>query len=211
MNTLYLKNVSKSFRDNVVLENINLKLNQGEIVGVVGENGCGKSVLMKLMVGLMKPTEGEVYYNQTLLGKDIDFLPSVGAIINKPGFFDEFDGLTNLKMIRDIKNIISDKEVLAYFHKVGLNDLHKHVKDYSTGMKQRLAIAQAIMEDPEVLILDEFSSGLDEEGLRMIYGILREEKAKGKIIFISSHIKEDISSLCDRTYRLRNCNLESLI
>ena len=210
MNQLFLKNVGKSFKDNVVLEDVNLELNQAEIVGVIGENGSGKSVLMKLMTGLMKPTVGEVYYNQKRLGKDFDFLPSVGAIINKPGFFDEFDGITNLKMIRDIKNVITDKEVIDCFNKVGLNDQHKKVKDYSTGMKQRLAIAQAIMENPDVLILDEFSSGLDEEGLEMIYSILRDEKKKSKIIFISSHIKNDIRALCDRTYRLKDSHLEIL-
>lgn len=207
MNELKLINVCKNFGKKEVLKDISLNIRSHQVIGLVGENGCGKTVLMKIMIGLMKASKGQVIYNDKLLKKDMDYLPSVGFIIENPCFLNELNGYENLKLLADIRKKISDKEILAWLEKVGLKDINYKVDDYSLGMKQRLALAQALMEDEEVLILDEPTNSLDEKSVELFHQLIKEEKDKGKIIIISSHNKYDIEKLSDEVYRIRQGNL----
>lgn len=207
MNELKLINVCKNFGKKEVLKDISLNIRSHQVIGLVGENGCGKTVLMKIMIGLMKASKGQVIYNDKLLKKDMDYLPSVGFIIENPCFFNELNGYENLKLLADIRKKISDKEILAWLEKVGLKDINYKVDDYSLGMKQRLALAQALMEDEQVLILDEPTNSLDEKSVELFHQLIKEEKDKGKIIIISSHNKYDIEKLSDEVYRIRQGNL----
>lgn len=207
MNELKLINVCKNFGKKEVLKDISLNIRSHQVIGLVGENGCGKTVLMKIMIGLMKASKGQVIYNDKLLKKDMDYLPSVGFIIENPCFFNELNGYENLKLLADIRKKISDKEILVWLEKVGLNDINYKVDDYSLGMKQRLALAQALMEDEQVLILDEPTNSLDEKSVELFHQLIKEEKDKGKIIIISSHNKYDIEKLSDEVYRIRQGNL----
>lgn len=207
MNELKLINVCKNFGKKEVLKDISLNIRSHQVIGLVGENGCGKTVLMKIMIGLMKASKGQVIYNDKLLKKDMDYLPSVGFIIENPCFLNELNGYENLKLLADIRKKISDKEILAWLEKVGLNDINYKVDDYSLGMKQRLALAQALMEDEQVLILDEPTNSLDEKSVELFHQLIKEEKDKGKIIIISSHNKYDIEKLSDEVYRIRQGNL----
>ena len=207
MNELKLINVCKNFGKKEVLKDISLNIRSHQVIGLVGENGCGKTVLMKIMIGLMKASKGQVIYNDKLLKKDMDYLPSVGFIIENPCFLNELNGYENLKLLADIRKKISDKEILAWLEKVGLKDINYKVDDYSLGMKQRLALAQALMEDEQVLILDEPTNSLDEKSVELFHQLIKEEKDKGKIIIISSHNKYDIEKLSDEVYRIRQGNL----
>jgi len=203
MNKLIANNISKSFKNKQVLTRVNAEFNSGEIVGIIGENGSGKTVLLKILCGLMKPSAGIVSYNNELLGKEMQFLPSVGVIIENPGFFDDLSGYENLKVLASIQKMVTEEEIKAVISRVGLEFDEKKVFNYSLGMKQRLGIAQAIMEKPEVVILDEFTSALDTDGVDLAHQLVRELKEEGKIVVITSHSKYDIESLCDRKYQIR--------
>lgn len=202
MKKIIVDNVSKEFKDQVVLQDVNLELTSGKIIGLVGANGSGKSVFMKMLVGLMKPTSGTIILDEDILGKDIDFPKSSGVIIEKPGFFDEFDGIKNLKILADIKKEVGEEEIQTYFKLVGLDCPQKKVGKYSLGMKQRLAIAQALMETPELLVLDEVSNGLDRKGRELVYQLLTEYKSDNRIIILSSHSENEINVLCDEVYEV---------
>ena len=204
MNTLEVINVSKKFKRKTVLENVNLSFKSGNIYGLVGENGSGKTVLMKIMIGFMRTQSGKILYNGKELKKDFDYLPSVSFIIETPEFYDELTGFENLKLLAEINNKISDEEINGWMEIFKLENDSKKIKDYSLGMEQRLGLIQALMEDPEVLILDEFSNSLDEEGVLLTHDILKKEKEKGKIIIISSHYKYDIENLADEIYRIKD-------
>lgn len=209
-NILELKNVSKQFRNQSVIENISCELESGKIYGFIGENGCGKTVLLKIMCGLMKTDTGQVLYNGKVLKDDIDFLPSLGVIIENPGFFDEMNGFDNLKILASFQKKINDSKIIESILKVGLENTKKHVSNYSLGMKQRLGIAQAIMEDPDVLILDEFTTALDSDGVELTHQLLRELRNQGKIIIITSHSSHDIKALCDYVYAIQNKGLSDV-
>lgn len=201
MNTLDLENISKTIRDKVILKKITLHLESGNIYGFVGRNGSGKTMLFRMISGLIKPTEGMVKYNSNILGKDIDVIPRLGLIIENVGLYPEFTGTKNLKMLARINRIISDQEISDAITRVGLDPNDKRpIRKYSLGMKQRIVIAQAIMEKPDVLILDEPTNAIDENGVEQIRQIIREEKERGALILIASHSSEDIHSLCDMTY-----------
>lgn len=206
-NRLILKNVGKTFRNQQVLEAINCEFESGKIYGIVGENGCGKTVLLKILSGLMKTSTGHVLFNDRILKEEIDFLPSLGVIIENPGFFDELSGFDNLKILASFQKKINDKEITNSIEKVGLINNKKLVQNYSLGMKQRLGIAQAIMEDPDVLILDEFTTALDIDGVEMTHSLLRKFRDSGKIIIITSHSAHDIQSLCDQVLTIKNKGL----
>lgn len=203
MNILKVENLTKRFRKHTIFENINVEFKEGQIYGLVGENGSGKTVLMKTLVGLIHASSGRVIYNNQVLKKDFDFLPSVGIIIEEPGFFMDMTGFENLKLLSQIRSQIGEDRIYECLELVGLNKVDKKVGNYSMGMRQRLGLSQAIMENPDVLILDEFTNGLDEKGIDMAHAIIRSEKEKGKIIIISSHSKYDIESLCDHIYAFR--------
>ncbi|WHE06788.1 ATP-binding cassette domain-containing protein [Thermoanaerobacterium thermosaccharolyticum] len=203
-----VSNLSKRFKDKVIFENVNFELTKGKIYGFTGYNGCGKSVLFKILSGLMLPTDGDVFIHNKKLGKDIDFPPDLGVIIESPGFLDDYSGYYNLKYLASIRNIIGEKEIKDVLKLVGLeNDSNKKVKKYSLGMRQRLAIAQAIMENPKILILDEPFNGLDKNGVANIRNLLFNLKKNGTTILIASHISEDIRLLCDEVFEFDNSTL----
>lgn len=200
-----LENIGKKIKHNIILKDINMELESGHIYGFVGTNGSGKTMLMRILTGLISFTEGEFYVDERSVQFGNEIYYDMGVIIEKPEFFNELTGLENLEMLAKLKNIISREEMIDSLNKVELDPYNpKKVKEYSLGMKQRLGIAQAIMENPDILILDEVTNGLDEEGIAMVYEILSQEKEKEKLIIISSHYKQDIESLCDRIFLIKN-------
>lgn len=210
MNKLEVKNVCKHFKNRTIFENINLEFESGKIYGIVGPNGCGKSVLFKILSGLMQPNSGQIHYNEKELYKDIHILPSIGLVINDPQFYNYLSGYENLYILASIKDLISEQDIINILKKVGLQNDKSKVKTYSTGMKQRLALAQAIMENPDVLILDEITNGIDKTGLNMVYDLLKQEKENGKIIIITSHRIQDIKVLCDVVYEIDNYGVDQI-
>lgn len=194
-------NLSKSFKKKVIFKNINMKLESGKIYGFIGANGSGKSVFFKVLCGFLKADSGYVECDGKQVGKDIDFIPSLGVVIEKPGFIEHYNHFNNLKYLADIKRKIDAETINSYIELVGLDKESKDpVKNYSLGMRQRLGIAQAIMEDPDVLVLDEPFNGLDKQGVYEIKKIIREMKNSGKLILLTSHIGQDIEELSDCVY-----------
>lgn len=198
-----LENVSKSFKGKTVLQKTDLTIEKGKITGFVGRNGSGKTVLFKLICGLLRPTTGTVTVQGKQLGKDCDFAPDVGVLIETPSFISYESGYRNLRDLAAIRKKISPEEVRAAIRSVGLDDTDKKwVGKYSLGMRQRLGIAQAIMEHPALLILDEPMNGLDRGGveeMRKLFGSLRDN---GTTILLASHAAEDIDLLCDTVYEV---------
>lgn len=202
-NMIEITNLCKSFKDTKVLNDITIKIKKGNIIGIIGRNGSGKTVLFKCICGLISPTKGTVKINNKILGKDIDIPNNIGAIIENPGFLPNYSGFKNLKFLAMIKNQISNEHIKDTIKLVGLNpDSKKHVGKYSLGMRQRLGIAQAIMEDPDVLILDEPMNGLDNDGVQDMRKLFLKLKEQGKTILLASHNKEDIEVLCDEVYMM---------
>ncbi|MBQ7186656.1 MAG: ABC transporter ATP-binding protein [Ruminococcus sp.] len=205
MNRIDLENVSKTIRRSEVLKNISLHFESGRIYGFIGRNGSGKTMLFRTVAGLIKPTAGCVKYNGQTLGADIDIIPRLGLVIENVGLYPEFSGLVNLRMLAKINSLVGEQEIREAVSRVGLDpDDRRTVRKYSLGMKQRIVLAQAIMEKPDVLILDEPTNALDEDGVEQIRGIIREERERGALVLIASHNKEDISSLCDRIYLMKS-------
>lgn len=208
MSYLEVINLSKIIKGQEVLHDVNLYLEKGNISGFFGRNASGKTMLFRAICGLIRPTEGYVKINHKVLHKDISFPDSVGVIIENPGFWDYYTGLQNLKILASIKKVISDNDIKVAINRVGLDPGDKRIiKKYSLGMKQRLGIAQAIMEKPELIILDEPTNALDEQGINLVRTILLEEKQRGALILISSHNKEDIQLLSDVKYKMEFGNL----
>lgn len=200
-----LKNVTKEFDKVEIIKNISLEFETGKIYGLYGRNGSGKSVLMKLICGLLIPTKGKVLIN----GKDFnarnEYPDNLRAVIEKPSFFPELTGFENLKLLAKIQNKISDEEIIKALDLVNLIDeKDKKYSKYSLGMKQKLAIAQAIMEDSSILILDEPFNGIEEKSVEKITKFLKEEAKNGKTIIFSTHIKEDLENLADIIYKIDN-------
>lgn len=198
-----VQNVVKRFRDQVVLKNVSISFEKGQIHGIVGRNGSGKTVLFKCICGLMHPEEGVILLNGKRVGRDVDMPEDIGAIIEAPGFLPNYSGYKNLRFLANIRRKIGKEEILNVLKTVGLDpESRKHVGKYSLGMRQRLGIAQAIMEDPEILILDEPMNGLDNAGVQDIRALLLELKAQGKTILLASHNHEDIAALCDTVHEM---------
>lgn len=198
-----VQNVVKRFRDQVVLKNVSISFEKGKIHGIVGRNGSGKTVLFKCICGLMHPEEGVILVNGKRVGRDVDMPEDIGAIIEAPGFLPNYSGYKNLSFLANIRRKIGKEEILNVLKTVGLDpESRKHVGKYSLGMRQRLGIAQAIMEDPEILILDEPMNGLDNAGVQDIRALLLELKAQGKTILLASHNHEDIAALCDTVHEM---------
>ena len=203
MKGIEVRNVRKSFHGNAVLKDVSLSCRPGTITGIVGRNGSGKSVLFKVICGLVIPESGEVFVDGKQIGRDIDFPETVGALIEQPGFMFTESGFRNLKELAVIRHKIDDDTIRRTLTKVGLDGATgKWVGRYSLGMKQRLGIAQAIMEEPSTLIMDEPMNGLDYEGIELVRQLLQELKAQGRCILLASHNKEDIELLCDEVYEL---------
>lgn len=198
-----VQNVVKRFRDQVVLKNVSISFEKGKIHGIVGRNGSGKTVLFKCICGLMHPEEGVILVNGKRVGRDVDMPEDIGAIIEAPGFLPNYSGYKNLRFLANIRRKIGKEEILNVLKTVRLDpESRKHVGKYSLGMRQRLGIAQAIMEDPEILILDEPMNGLDNAGVQDIRALLLELKAQGKTILLASHNHEDIAALCDTVHEM---------
>lgn len=198
-----VQNVVKRFRDQVVLKNVSISFEKGKIHGIVGRNGSGKTVLFKCICGLMHPEEGVILVNGKRVGRDVDMPEDIGAIIEAPGFLPNYSGYKNLRFLANIRRKIGKEEILNVLKTVGLDpESRKHVGKYSLGMRQRLGVAQAIMEDPEILILDEPMNGLDNAGVQDIRALLLELKAQGKTILLASHNHEDIAALCDTVHEM---------
>lgn len=209
-----LIHVTKKFGQELVLKEVNLTLEQGRVYGIVGNNGSGKTVLMKCICGFLIPTTGLIRVFGSSIGQDVDFPESLGVIIETPGFLTNLTGRKNLEILAGMRRKIGPAEVQQVLEKVGLDPaLKKPVANYSLGMRQRLGIAQAIMEDPKLLILDEPFNGLDKHGVGEIRKLLLELKEEGKTILLASHNEEDIRILCDEVYEmdggvLRKCEDE---
>ena len=198
-----VENVTKRFRDTTALDRINVSFEKGRIYGIIGRNGSGKTVLIKTMIGYLKPTVGRVIVDNKEIGKDIDFAQNMGIIIENPGFLSRYTGYENLKYLASIRRVISREQIRESMERVGLDpDSRKKVGKYSLGMRQRLGIAQAIMENPDILILDEPMNGLDNQGVKDVRDILLGLKEEGKTIILASHNKEDIEVLCDKVYEM---------
>ena len=174
----------------------------------IGRNGSGKTMLMKCICGFVKPTSGEIQVDGQVIGKDIDFIPNAGIIIETPGFIPNYSGYKNLQLLASIQNRIDKTRIREVMQMVGLDpDMKRSVKKYSLGMRQRLGLAQAIMEDPSVLVLDEPFNGLDKEGVVEMRQYLLQLKDAGKAIMVCSHSSEDIAVLCDRVYEMEHGKL----
>lgn len=198
-----LENVNKSFGEIKVLSNINIEFEKGKVHGLIGRNGSGKTMLMKCICGLVPVSSGTISINEKVLKKHFDFPKNIGIIIETPGFLPSYSAYKNLKFLADIQGKISKKEIYESISKVGLDPKSKkHVGKYSLGMRQRLGLAQAIMENPDILILDEPMNGLDMDGVKDMRRYLLDLKASGKTIIIASHSAEDIDVLCDTVHEM---------
>ena len=197
-NAIEVKELSKSFGQEQVLKNVNLTLEAGKIHGIIGRNGSGKTVLMKCICGFLRPTSGQVTVFGKVIGKDCDFAPDTGMLIETPGFLPHETGMSNLLWLARLGKGATKQRVQELISLVGLDPkLRKPVSQYSLGMRQRLGIAQALLDDPSLLILDEPMNGLDKQGVQEIRSLLLELKAQGKTILLASHFAQDIDELCD--------------
>lgn len=198
-----IEHVTKKFKEDTVLYDIDVSMEQGKVYGFAGNNGSGKTVLMKCICGFLPVTEGSIRVNGKVIGKEVDFPESLGVIIETPGFLTNLTGLRNLEILAGLRGKIARKDIENAIRKSGLDPaLKKAVSKYSLGMRQRLGIAQAIMEDPEFLILDEPFNGLDKHGVADIRSLLLDLKKQGKTIILASHNSEDIRILCDKVYEM---------
>lgn len=205
-----LTDISKSIGKTTILHDINLHIEGGKVYGLRGKNGCGKTMLMRVMSGLIKPTTGTVIINDKELWKDMTFPDSIGVLIENPSFIDGYTGYKNLKMLADIKGVIGEKEVKEALLKVGLDpeDKRKYRK-YSLGMKQKLGIACAFMEHPDIVIMDEPINAIDEKGVELVRNIMNELRKEGKIIIIACHDAEEMDLLADEIFVMEEGTIKS--
>lgn len=193
-----VQNVYKSFGQETVLKGVSREFSAGQIHGIVGNNGSGKTVLMKCICGFLRPTQGKILVDGREVGREVDFPPDMGIIIETPGFLPNLTGVKNLKLLASLQQKITEEDIRAAIRRVGLDpDLKKPVSKYSLGMRQRLGIAQAIMENPALLILDEPFNGLDKTGAAQMRELILELRREGKTILLASHNQTDIDQLCD--------------
>lgn len=206
-----LENVSKKIKNKTILNNISLELRKGRIYGIKGRNGSGKTMLLRVICGLLRPDSGKVI----IQGEDItegSTLPEdTGVIIETPGFIDHYSGFRNLKILAAIRNVISDEQIIETMKLLELDPYNNQkVKTYSLGMRQRLGIVQAIMENPELIILDEPTNALDDNCVKIVHETIKSLKEKGKTIIIASHNAEDINILCDEVFEMDNGNIKKI-
>lgn len=202
-----LDSVSKSFKKDSVLTDVSVEFEQGKIYGIVGKNGAGKTVLFKVIAGFLRPTSGHVYVKDKEIGVNSDFAEDIGLIIETPGFLSQYSAYKNLEYLASIRNKITEKEIREAIRLVGLDDKSKKkVGKFSLGMRQRLGIAQAIMENPELIILDEPMNGLDKNGIAIVKDLLRKLKEEGKTIIMASHYVEDME-ICDEVFEMEDGKL----
>ncbi len=203
MDIIDVKNVNLTLGKTQIIKDTNVSFEQGRIHGLIGRNGSGKTMLMKCICGFIKPTSGEITVLGKRIGKDVDFPKNMGIIIETPGFIPYYSGYNNLKLLAGLNNKIGKNEIMQSMEQVGLDPkLKRHVRKYSLGMRQRLGLAQAIMENPDLLILDEPFNGLDKDGVKDMREYLLSYKEQGKTILICSHSAEDISVLCETVHEM---------
>ena len=203
MSYIEVSNVSKKYKDRMLVDDVSFTVEKGEILGIVGLNGSGKTVLLKCICGLMDYSGGTITVNGKVIGKDCEYPANMGVIIETPGFLPYHSGYKNLEYLASLRKKISQQDIKDVLVKVGLaGEEKKLVAKYSLGMRQRLGIAQAIMENPELLILDEPMNGLDKDGIAEVRKLLLEMKAEGKTMIITSHNEEDIKVLCDKVVEM---------
>lgn len=205
MEQLIIKNASQTFKDKELFSDVNLELSSGYIYGLVGDNGSGKTIFMKSILGLIPLSTGEIWMDSKRIRKDIEFSLNTGFLIEVPSFILDYNQYQNLKLLSDINGKIEKNDILQAIDSVGLNPHNKEkVRHFSLGMKQRLGVAQAIMEDPELLILDEPMNSLDKDGVKLIRNLIMSLKQEGRIILITSHNSEDIEYLCDHVFEIED-------
>ena len=203
MAMISVEHVSLTIGTAQILRDVSARFEEGQIHGIVGRNGSGKTMLMKCICGFIRPDSGKILLDRKQVGRDVDFPPDLGLLIETPGFVPYYSGLKNLELLAAINRRVSKERLNACMEQIGLGDAkNKRVSKYSMGMRQRLGIAQAIMEDPQLLILDEPLNGLDEQGVEDIRALLLELKGQGKTILLSSHNREDIDLLCDSVCKM---------
>lgn len=208
MTEIKIENLVKTIKGNKVIDNITLTLTSPKIVGFKGINGSGKTMLMRLICGLIKPTDGKITINGKVLHKDISFPESVGILIENPAFLDGYSGFENLKMLASIKNIVKDYQIKDIIRAVGLNpDDKKHYKKYSLGMKQRLGIACALTESPDIIVLDEPTNALDSDGITMVKELIVQKREEGALVIISCHDIDILKELSEEIYVLEQGKL----
>lgn len=204
-----LKDVGKKIKGVAVLSNVNLRMESGKIYGFKGKNGSGKTMLMRAISGLIKVT-GIVNIDGKILGKDLMFPPSIGILIENPSFISNYTGFENLKTLASIRERIDDNKIKETITEVGLDpDDKRTFRKYSLGMKQRLGIAAAIMEDPDLIILDEPINALDETGVEQVRQLLIKHKERGALIIIACHDKEELEMLSDEIIEIRDGRIVS--
>lgn len=202
---LVANNINKTIRGRVIISNVSLCLQSGNVYGFVGKNGSGKTMLFRALSGLMRIDSGSIVWEEKTLHKDFSVLPSLGIIIENAGLYPNFTGIQNLTYLANLTKRVGQEEIIHAITRVGLDPYDKRLYGkYSLGMKQRLAIAQAIMEKPDVIMLDEPTNALDETGVEEIRKIILEEKERGALILLASHNKADIQVLADEWYRVEN-------
>lgn len=208
---IQVHNVDLIIKKTHILQGVSVSFEKGRIHGLVGRNGSGKTMLMKCICGFVKPTSGEIIVSGKRIGKDCDFPDNTGIIIETPGFIPYYSGYKNLKLLADLHGKITKDNIRKTMEQVGLNpDLKRHIRKYSLGMRQRLGLAQAIMENPDLLILDEPMNGLDKDGVSDMRQYLLSLKEQGKTILIASHSAEDIDILCDTVCEMDKGKLEKV-
>ena len=208
MTNIVIQNLSKTIKKNVVIQDISMELQSGTVYGFKGINGSGKTMLMRLICGLIRPTQGEVSINGKVLGKDLSFPESVGVFLENPAFLGAYSGFQNLKLLASIKSVADDEAIRSALSRVGLRpDDHKKYRKYSLGMKQRLGIAAAIMERPDIVILDEPTNSLDTDGVNLVKSVIKDEKKRGALVIISCHDAELLQDLSDETFLLEQGRL----
>ena len=198
-----LVNATKKIKHKTVLSDICLTLAPGKIYGLLGPNGSGKTMLIRLISGLIRPTAGEVHVFGKQLGRDTDFPESIGVTIENIGFWPRYTGMECLRLLASVKKKIGREQIRRTLLRVGLDpDDPRKYYQYSLGMKQKLAIAQAVMEEPDLIMLDEPTNSLDEESVRAVRGLLAEERERGALIIVASHNQQDIETLADETIKI---------
>lgn len=202
MNEIIISGISKTIKGTEILKNIDLKLQGGKIYGLYGSNGSGKTMLLRAVAGLIRIDSGSIIINGKQLHKETDFPKSIGVVIENPEFWDGYTGFENLKMLASIKKKINNDAIRNTLERVGLDPSDKRtVKKYSLGMKQKLGIAQAIMESPDIILLDEPTNALDKKSTENIRSIIAEEAARGAIVVVASHVEADLD-ICDIRYEM---------
>ncbi|MCD7716095.1 MAG: ATP-binding cassette domain-containing protein [Lachnospiraceae bacterium] len=210
-NIINVADVSLTIGKTKILKDIDIGFEKGKIHGLIGRNGSGKTMLLKCICGFVKPTGGMITVNDKIVGKEIDFPQNMGIIIETPGFIPYYSGYKNLKLLAGLNKKVGKAEIVQTMEQVGLDpSLKRHVRKYSLGMRQRLGLAQAMMEDPELLILDEPMNGLDKDGVNEIRQYLLSLRKKGKTILICSHSAEDIEVLCDTVCEMNRGSLSRI-